>query len=139
MTSYIDTNIIIYQIEGTRQAQQKASAAVAQSDDQRLVTSEITLGECLLGAQKRQSAELVVKYREILSDTAIFRLVPVDRGILEAAAKLGAQYRLKLVDAIHVATAVAAGCDAFITNDKGIRAGESLRIIQLDHDDTACD
>lgn len=30
-----------------------------------------------------------------------------------------------------MATAKAAGCDTFITNDKGIRAGADLRVVHL--------
>ncbi|MGB3412470.1 MAG: PIN domain-containing protein [Microthrixaceae bacterium] len=44
-------------------------------------------------------------------------LLPVDLAIAELATALGARHRLRAVDAVHLATAVAAGADRFITNN----------------------
>lgn len=44
-------------------------------------------------------------------------LRPVDEALAELAAALGSSYRLRAADAVHLATAVAAGADRFITND----------------------
>ena len=45
-------------------------------------------------------------------------LRPVDRATAELATALSSQYRLKAVDATHLATAVGMGADRFITNNK---------------------
>lgn len=44
-------------------------------------------------------------------------LRPVDDAVAQLAASLGAAYRLRAADAVHLATAVAAGADRFITNN----------------------
>jgi len=44
-------------------------------------------------------------------------LRPVDEAIAELAAVLGSTYRLRAADAVHLATAIAAGADRFITNN----------------------
>ena len=44
-------------------------------------------------------------------------LRPVDEAIAELATVLGATHRLRAADAVHLATAVAAGADRFITNN----------------------
>jgi len=44
-------------------------------------------------------------------------LRPVDEALAELAASLGSIHRLRTADAIHLATAVAAGADRFITNN----------------------
>ena len=44
-------------------------------------------------------------------------LRPVDKAIAELATALGATHRLRAADAVHLATAVAAGADRFITNN----------------------
>ena len=50
-------------------------------------------------------------------------LVPVSRDILLETVELRLQHpvRLNLPDAIHLASAVKAGCSHFVTSDKGIR------------------
>lgn len=45
-------------------------------------------------------------------------LRPVDLSTAELAASLGASYRLRAADAVHLATAVAAGADRFLTNNQ---------------------
>ena len=45
-------------------------------------------------------------------------LRPVDRATAELATALAIRYRLKAMDATHLATAVGMGADRFITNNK---------------------
>lgn len=45
-------------------------------------------------------------------------LRPVDEATAALAVALGASYRLRSADAIHLATAVATGADRFITNNR---------------------
>jgi len=44
-------------------------------------------------------------------------LRPVDEALAELAAALGSTHRLRVADAVHLATAVSAGADRFITNN----------------------
>jgi predicted nucleic acid-binding protein len=44
-------------------------------------------------------------------------LIPLDTATAMLAAQLGAAYKLKAPDAIHLATAVQAGSDVFVTNN----------------------
>lgn len=44
-------------------------------------------------------------------------LRPLDHLVARVATSLGAKYRLRAVDAVHLATAVTTGCDRFITNN----------------------
>jgi len=44
-------------------------------------------------------------------------LRPLNEATAELAATLGAAYRLRPIDAVHLATAVAVGADRFITNN----------------------
>lgn len=45
-------------------------------------------------------------------------LLPVDRPTAELAVSLGSAYRLRASDAVHLATAVVAGADRFLTNNR---------------------
>ncbi|MQY24278.1 type II toxin-antitoxin system VapC family toxin [Nocardia macrotermitis] len=45
-------------------------------------------------------------------------LRPVDEATARLAASLGASYRLKAADAVHLATAVSIGATRFITNNR---------------------
>jgi predicted nucleic acid-binding protein len=130
---YIDSNIVIYFIEAHEETRVhiRRLFSYVNEHDIRLVTSEATVGECLYGARKRQHAELVGRYADLFNDTDALELVPVERETFEQAAEIGAPRNLKLLDAVHVATALCEGCDVFVTNDKGIKSTDELKVVQL--------
>jgi predicted nucleic acid-binding protein len=70
----------------------------------------------LLTKPMRDSAETELDALAAL--LARLELRPTDRATAELAAVLGASYRLRAADAVHLATAVAAGAERFITNNK---------------------
>lgn len=45
-------------------------------------------------------------------------LLPVDRATANLAVALAAEHRLRAADAVHLATAVGAGADRFLTNNR---------------------
>lgn len=55
---------------------------------------------------------------ELGSLLARLDLRPVDTATAELATALGASYGLRAADAVHLATAVGAGADRFLTNNK---------------------
>lgn len=55
---------------------------------------------------------------ELAALLARLDLRPVDSATADLAASLGAAYGLRAVDAVHLATAVSAGADRFITNNR---------------------
>ena len=129
---YVDSNILIYYVEGVPHLKQAAESIFDAylAEGAVLATSEITIGECLRGVSE-SDGRLADDYRDLLAGDALLHLVPVTRRIIERAAAIGAEFRLKLVDAIHVATAEMLGCRTFLTNDRGIRAPAGIAIEAL--------
>jgi len=71
-------------------------------------------------------------------------LLPVDEATARLAVGLGALYRLRSADAVHLATAVGAGADRFITNNqrdfpKAIAEVEVVYPFELPELDISCD
>jgi len=130
---YIDSNAIIYLVEGVPEFRDAVIRLFQHADDcgKSLITSEITIAECLHGAYRKGSEALAEEYREIFHEIGPFHLVPVERDVLELAAIIGARQKLKLIDAIHAASATAAECDVFVTNDKGIKSTDILTVVPL--------
>jgi len=58
--------------------------------------------------------------------------VPINAEIADQSARFRASYNLRLPDALQVATAVYAGCDAFLTNDTQLQRVQELRVIVLE-------
>ncbi|TRL39065.1 type II toxin-antitoxin system VapC family toxin [Rhizobium straminoryzae] len=129
---YVDTNVLIYIIDGNDYLRQKAKQTLNSLRPKfSFVTSELTVGECLRGALRRGNNDSAENYRRLLSNRAFITLAPVTLSLIERAAELGASLDMKLIDSLHVATAEACGCRLFITNDRGIRAPAGLALQSL--------
>lgn len=96
------------------------------------ISSVVTLTEVLMQPIRRQETRLEQAYRRILLYNKNFMLVSISKEIATLAAYLRAEHNLKTPDALQVAAAVASGCDAFLTNDAGIKRVTDIRVLVLD-------
>jgi predicted nucleic acid-binding protein len=96
------------------------------------VTSVITLSEVLVQPIIRQHTLLQREYRDLLLRSGNFNTLAISATIAELGAELRAQYRLRTPDALQIATALEAGCEAFLSNDSGLRRVTELRVLILD-------
>ncbi len=97
-----------------------------------LVTSTVTLTECFTKPLKDRNYEIVDTYERMFSETRDISLVPVNKAISRRAADFRAAYNLRTPDSLHIATATMADCDAFLTNDFGLRRVTEFRVLTLD-------
>lgn len=79
------------------------------------IGSVLLLPELLSKPTRADAADELAKLDALLGR---LDLLPVDRVTAELATALGASYRLRAADAVHLATAVAGGADRFVTNNK---------------------
>lgn len=130
---YIDANVLIYFVEGNPEFQDRAARVLeyAATHAIPIITSDITVAECLYGAYRLGLGGLAEKYEWFFREGDVIDLIPVGRGICKSAAEIGVRHRLKLIDAVHVASALDADCDVLVTNDKGIRPEAGLPVLQL--------
>ena len=69
------------------------------------------LTEVMVKPLQTGNHDLAQEYRDILVHSDAHTLVPITLPIAESAADLRARYNLRAPDALHVATAISAGCD----------------------------
>jgi len=121
-TVYLDTNPIIYLTEGNSAFKASIASLFAEFDrvGARLITSELALTEALVVPLRNGDAELVAVYERLFD--VFIEALPISREVLITAARLRAETPgLKTPDAIHLATAILANADAFVSGDNGIK------------------
>ncbi len=79
------------------------------------IGSVLLLPELLSKPTREQADEQLAQLGALLSR---LDLRPVDEATADVAVALGASYKLKAADAVHLATAVIAGADRFVTNNQ---------------------
>jgi predicted nucleic acid-binding protein len=131
-TLFLDTAPVIYHVEGNAAFQDVTDAvfqAILQGSP-RAVASSITLAECPVHPFRAGDLQLAQRFRQVLTAGVNTQYVGVDAST-EAAAQLRAQYNLALTDAFQVAAALAAGCDAILTNDSGLKRVTEIAVLVL--------
>ncbi len=118
-TVLVDTNPIIYVLEGSRLAERYTSvfADIAAGRIHAIVTP-VTLAEVVAGPLSHGHEAQAERYRGALTSSPGWTLCPVDGEIAMLAARIRNRYRLKLPDAIQVATALQQRCHAIVTHDR---------------------
>ena len=131
---YTETAPLIYYVEENPTYVAKMDAIITAIEDRPIeaVSSVITLTEVLTRPFKLGNANLAQEYRDILLHSGEFRLLPVTSRLAESAADLRARYNLRTPDALHVAASIDARCDAFLTNDTGIKRVTEVAVLVLD-------
>jgi len=135
-TVMVDTAPFIYVLESHPQfADQFLGLFEAAAKGNLIVSlSTITLAEVLTGPFKAGQTALAKRYEKSLSH---YNVVPVTTSIAALAAQLRAQYRLKLPDAIQLATALDIGAVAFVTHDRDFSQVTGVDILMGDIAPTA--
>jgi predicted nucleic acid-binding protein len=131
---FLDTAPVIYYVEQNPVYQEKVDYIFDQIDQGNLiaVTSPITVAECLVFPKRTNDRRLQQDFIDLLVTGAYTQFVTIGEEAGIKAASLRVQYNLSLMDALQIAVALVANCDAFLTNDLQLRRVSDLRILTLE-------
>jgi predicted nucleic acid-binding protein len=131
---YIETTPLIYYVEVNPAyiARMDAIITAVENGAPLAYSAVLTLTEVLVHPLREGNDTLKRQYRYILVNNKDLQLLPITTRIAEAAADLRARYNLRTPDALHVATAIDVGCDAFLTNDVAIKRVAEITVLVLD-------
>jgi predicted nucleic acid-binding protein len=131
---YFDANAFIYAVEGVDEISNllRALLAALQHRLKFAFTSEFSLAEVLPKANVIQRRN----YLTLILHSGLFELLPVTRDVLIETAdyrqslarhSAGVRHSMpRLPDAIHVVTALRAGCNVFVSFDRGLKLPAGL-------------
>jgi len=85
----------------------------------------MTIAEVLTGPVSAGEEVLVKRYRAVMES---WQVVPLTADIAESAARFRASLKLKLPDAIQVASAIAINADALVTHDRDFSKVRALTV-----------
>ncbi len=127
---YLDTAPVIYLVERNPQFFNRVRDVFQRVDEGTLtvVTSPITLAECLVGAYRMNQPQAVTNFSECLTQEGT-DFVQISAEIGDRAAQLRVKYNLKMTDALQLATALEANCEAFLTNDAQLKRVTELKVL----------
>jgi predicted nucleic acid-binding protein len=130
----LDTMIFVYHFED-HPAFAPLTEPLFEAIDRGEILAELSVllaGEVLTGAEKAADNEMLLRYRHIFSEFPNLTLHDADMRVMEKMSDLRAAYGIKTPDAIHVATALLHGAQAFVTNDAELKRVNELDVLVLE-------
>jgi len=130
---YFDTNIVIYALENPTlyEMQVKSLLDALAGNIFLAITGELTISEVISGAAKSGGEQAVRQCIAFFESGNVLTLHPVTRDAFYRAGLLRAALGISTPDAIHIATAIDAACDVFLTNDRRLRSPPELQLVQF--------
>jgi predicted nucleic acid-binding protein len=124
----VDSAPIIYTLESHPKLADRFAPLFARQErgEITLAVSTVTIAQVLTGPFGSGEEALARRYRAVLES---WQVIALTGEIAESAARLRAQYRLRLPDAIQLASALAINADALVTHDRDFGKVRGLRIL----------
>ena len=131
---FLDTAPVIYQIEKNPVCFDRVAAIFQAIDAGKLgaVTSPVTLAECLVHPFRLGLSSVQQAFIDVIVSGANTTFAEINQEASVRAAKLRADYNLRLIDALQIATAVTHGCSSFLTNDLQLKRVTELKVLVID-------
>lgn len=125
MRLYLEATVTIYLVERVQPFFPMVFARVS-SPGVDLVASDLTRMECLIKPLKMSDAAATALFAAYFSTIEV---VALPSAVFDRAADIRARFhKLKTPDALHLAAAIEARCDALLTNDSDFLACPDIRV-----------
>jgi len=118
MTIYLDSNVVIYYIEGDPIWEPKVKQRLlrAASSGDVLAVSDAVRFECLVMPLRTRNSRCLADYARYFGDQSL-QFLQITTAVWDRAVQIRAAHGFGPLDSIHLAAAVEAGCGLFLTND----------------------
>ena len=129
----IDANAFIYLFE-TPGLLAQATAAIlnaAELGNVTVVVSTMALAEIAVGPVAAGDETLVERYADSITGARGVQVVPLTPDIAVDVGIIRGRHRVRIADAVHLATARHAGATAFVTNDERMPPYPHLEVVRL--------
>jgi predicted nucleic acid-binding protein len=130
---YFDTNIFIYILENHPEFGETCLSVVQSGADKELdgYCGDLVLAELLVKPLKDNNARAVKAVKDLFTEDTKIELLPHTRSTFITAAHLRANHKIKLPDALHLATAIENHVEIFLTNDRDIPRIPGITVMTL--------
>jgi predicted nucleic acid-binding protein len=130
----IDANVLVHVLDATepRAGVGGAFLDAFEAGTARGVMSVVGLAEITVGPARTSDPAHLERYVDEARSIEGLDFQPVTTDIAVDAGILRGVRGLRLADAIHLASARAAGATAFVTNDRRLRSSAHLEVVYLD-------
>ncbi|MCX7924299.1 MAG: PIN domain-containing protein [Fimbriimonadales bacterium] len=125
---YLDSAPVIYIVEQATPYHAQVNALLTLDDW--IVVSQLTRMECRVLPIRIGDQARLKDFDEFFADF-VDEIVPVSEQVIDKATEIRAVYSYRPMDALHLAAAVVAGCEIFLTNDLRLANFTEIHVLTL--------
>ena len=130
---YIDANVFIYFLDGQEPFLSKVTPILEAVMDGSIIgfAGDAVVAEVMVHPYKFGNLATIERFKAFFTQEDFLTILSHDAGAFDLASQLTGTKGMKLVDSLHMATALQAGCAYMLTHDNGMKSVDGIRIIQL--------
>ena len=130
---YIDANVFIFFLDGTPRLREPAAAvlAAARAGAFQAFTGHAAVAEVMVGPYRLGDPMVIRGARDFFRQPRFVTLVDHPPETFDDAAMLRGTLDMPFIDALHLATAAAHGCDVVITHDARMKPALGVDVLPL--------
>lgn len=126
----LDTLVFIYALEYDPKFAHRAEKVLAsvEAGKYNACFSVIGIVELLTGPKALGLPNVAEDYKQRLQRFPNLEILDIGHAVVDIASDLCAKYRLRVPDAIHIATAISCGATFFVTNDRALKKVKEIPV-----------
>ena len=130
---YVDANVFIYFLDATPTLVDHASFLLESVDSGAFeaITGDAAVAEVMVGPYRVGDPLTIRRVEEFFGRPRFLEIVSHTSTNFKDAAMLRGTLEFGFIDALHLATAAANGCDALVTNDARMQSALGVDVIPL--------
>jgi predicted nucleic acid-binding protein len=131
---YFDANSLIYFFDKRARYFEVIAPLLIACDSGHFVgyTGDAAVSELMVHPYRTNQPEEIARGKSLFSRDNFLTVLGHDASAFDLAAQLRASSRLRMIDALHYATALNAGCRFLISNDANFKPSNTLEVVRLD-------
>ncbi len=130
---YIDTNVFIYFLDQNAQFLSVVAPFLQAVIEGKIIgyTGVAVIAETMVKPYKIGDVAIIGSVKEFFYQENFLTILPHDANAFDLAAQISAKNSMKLIDALHLATALQSGCKFLVTQDEGFKPMGGVEIVFL--------
>lgn len=130
---YIDANFLIYFLDRTEHYFDVVAPIFQACDrgDFMGFTGDAAVCEVMVHPYRNKSPSEIARGKSLFSREGFLTVLRHDVETFDLTAQIRAGSNMRMIDALHFATALQAGCRYLLTNDHDFKSGTTLEVIPI--------
>jgi predicted nucleic acid-binding protein len=131
MTSFVDTNVVVYAFDGADPTKQRIAIELLESDDRLVLSTQVLLETWWVLTRRLAEPLEEAEASRIVDELSELPIVATDPQLVKQAIQTSCRFRVAVWDALVIEAARTAGCKTVLSED--LQAGQDFDGVKVEN------